>query len=159
MPPSSTTSTPRRRSAPSPRTGSRRSGRSTSRPAASGATPALATSPVTLRELGPRCRGGSGRRGTALRTLGTPTRRFTMRRLAIALVLGATLPVGAADLPQVKPEEVGLSSSRLARIAETLKADVERGRIPGAVVVVARRGRIAYAEAVGFRDKTAGAAM
>jgi CubicO group peptidase (beta-lactamase class C family) len=79
--------------------------------------------------------------------------------LALVLVLSPALPVGAAGLPPVRPEEVGLSSSRLARITETLKADVERGRIPGAVVVVARRGRIAYAEAVGFRDKAAGAPM
>jgi CubicO group peptidase (beta-lactamase class C family) len=79
--------------------------------------------------------------------------------LALALVLGAGCPAGAAELATAKPEEVGLSSARLARIAETLKADVERGRIPGAVVIVARRGRIAYAEAVGFRDKAAGAPM
>src|SRR5262249_20112123 len=65
----------------------------------------------------------------------------------------------AASLPAATPEDVGLSSVRLARIAETLKADIERGRIPGAVVVVARRGRIAYAEAVGFRDKATGTPM
>jgi len=75
------------------------------------------------------------------------------------VALCTALPALAADLPTAKPEEVGLSSARLARITETLKADVERGRIPGAVVVIARRGRIAYAEAVGFRDKAAGVAM
>jgi CubicO group peptidase (beta-lactamase class C family) len=79
--------------------------------------------------------------------------------LLLAFVLGSAATGGAAGLPTAKPEDVGLSSARLARITETLKADVERGRIPGAVVVIARRGRIAYAEAVGFRDKAAGAAM
>jgi CubicO group peptidase (beta-lactamase class C family) len=44
-------------------------------------------------------------------------------------------------------------------LGQLLRADVERGRIPGAVVVVARKGRVAYVQAVGFRDKTAGAPM
>jgi CubicO group peptidase (beta-lactamase class C family) len=85
-----------------------------------------------------------------------------MPRITVALVLvllGTALPAGAAGLPVAKPEDVGLSSARLARITDTLKADVERGRIPGAVVVVARRGRIAYAEAIGFRDKAQAAPM
>src|SRR5262249_12319707 len=45
------------------------------------------------------------------------------------------------------------------RIAQSLRADVERGRISGAVVVVARKGRVAYFQAVGFRDKAANAPM
>jgi CubicO group peptidase (beta-lactamase class C family) len=36
---------------------------------------------------------------------------------------------------------------------------VEKGRLPGAVVLVARKGRVAYFEAWGFRDKTAGAPL
>lgn len=66
---------------------------------------------------------------------------------------------GAAGLPTARPEEVGLSSERLERIAQALKADVESGRIPGAVVLVARKGRVAYLEAVGFRDKASGVPM
>ena len=65
---------------------------------------------------------------------------------------------GAGDLPTAKPEQVGLSSERLERIAQVLRVDVERGRIPGAVVVVARKGRVAL-QAVGFRDKATGAPM
>ena len=60
-------------------------------------------------------------------------------------------------LPRAKPEEVGLSSERLADIAKTLNADVVRGQIPGAVLAVARHGKLAYFEAFGFRDKVAGA--
>ena len=86
-----------------------------------------------------------------------------MRPLPLLFVLLSAVLVAvaasAADLPTATPEEVGLSSSRLARITETLRADVEAGRIPGAVVIVARKGRIAYAEAVGFRDKAAGSRM
>jgi hypothetical protein len=59
------------------------------------------------------------------------------------------------DLPIAKPEQVGLSSERLERIGQVLRNDVERGRIPGAVVVLARSGRVASVQAVGFRDKAA----
>jgi CubicO group peptidase (beta-lactamase class C family) len=72
------------------------------------------------------------------------------------LVAGHTF---AADLPTAKPEQVGLSSERLERVGQVLRADVERGRIPGAVVVIARKGRIASVQAVGFRDKASGAPM
>ena len=79
--------------------------------------------------------------------------------LAAALSLLAAYPAGAQGLPAAKPEEVGLSSERLARIGAILRDDVERGRIPGAVIMVARRGKLAYVETVGFRDKAAGAPM
>jgi CubicO group peptidase (beta-lactamase class C family) len=58
-----------------------------------------------------------------------------------------------------RPEQVGLSSERLARITAKINADVERGAIPGAVLAIARSGRIAYGEAIGYRDKETGAAM
>jgi CubicO group peptidase (beta-lactamase class C family) len=88
-----------------------------------------------------------------------------MNALALLLVTGFSLlffagAASAADpLPRAKAEDVGLSTEKLDRIGRTLRADVERGRIPGAVVIVARKGRIAYVDAVGFRDKAAGAAM
>src|SRR5262245_43455875 len=83
------------------------------------------------------------------------------RSIALASVL-SLLALGhaiAGDLPTTKPEQVGLSPERLERIGQVLRADVERGRVPGAVVVVARKGRIASTQAVGFRDKATGAAM
>ena len=79
--------------------------------------------------------------------------------LALVLSLVAIAPARATELSTVKPEQVGLSSERLERITQMLRADVERGRIPGAVVVVARKDRIAYMRAVGFRDKAAGDPM
>jgi CubicO group peptidase (beta-lactamase class C family) len=85
-----------------------------------------------------------------------------MRRSIVLALLLSLLAIGhavASDLPTTKPEQVGLSSERLERIGQVLRADVERGRIPGAVVVVARQGRLASIQAVGFRDKAAGAPM
>lgn len=50
------------------------------------------------------------------------------------------------------PEACGLDPGRLARLGELLRREVEAGRIPGAVVMVGRRGRLAHLEAVGWRD-------
>ena len=66
----------------------------------------------------------------------------------------------ALGLPRAeRPEQVGLSSERLDRITAVIAADVERGAIPGAVLAIARSGRIGYAEAIGYRDREAGAAL
>ena len=69
------------------------------------------------------------------------------------------LPLAAEPLSRAEPETVGMSSARLARIGEVLRADIERGRIPGAVVAIARKGKIVYFEAFGYRDKAAGVPM
>jgi len=63
-------------------------------------------------------------------------------------------------LPRTEcPEQAGLSSARLERLAFVVRRDVERKVIPGAVVMIARAGRVGYAEAFGFRDREAGAPM
>jgi CubicO group peptidase (beta-lactamase class C family) len=82
-----------------------------------------------------------------------------LRALAATLFLFASGAAFAADLPRAKPEEVGMSSERLARIGEALKADINAGRIPGAVIAIARHGRLVTLEAYGWRDKAAGIAM
>lgn len=51
-----------------------------------------------------------------------------------------------------KPEDVGMSRERLGRVSDMLNRDVEAGRVPGAVTVVARRGRIVHFKAYGRRD-------
>ena len=86
-----------------------------------------------------------------------------MKTLALSFVVGISLllvnSAAAEPLPRAKAEDVGFSSEKLNRIGQTLRADVERGRIPGAIVIVARKGRLAYYDTVGFRDKTSGAPM
>jgi CubicO group peptidase (beta-lactamase class C family) len=72
--------------------------------------------------------------------------------LAALLYLIPAAAVEAQSLPSVKPEQVGLSSERLQRITETLKADVEKRIIPGAVLLVARHGKVAFFESVGVLD-------
>jgi CubicO group peptidase (beta-lactamase class C family) len=78
----------------------------------------------------------------------------------LATMLSCAVPVMADEpLPRAKAEDVGMSAERLARIATTLNADIERGRIPGAVIAVARKGKLVYFEAFGWRDKAAGVKM
>jgi CubicO group peptidase (beta-lactamase class C family) len=63
------------------------------------------------------------------------------------------------DLPRAKAEAVGMSAERLARITATLGADVEAKKIPGAVILVARHGKVVLYDAVGKIDPADSAAM
>jgi CubicO group peptidase (beta-lactamase class C family) len=76
----------------------------------------------------------------------------------LATVSMLSFTAHAADhdpLPRGKPEDVGMSSGRLAEIRKVLDADITAGRLPGAVLAIARRGKLVYFEAFGFRDKGA----
>jgi len=97
---------------------------------------------------------------TATALLISPADAQTMNNPMKALSdAAAAIGQGADPLPRAKPEDVGLSSERLAEIAKVINADVEKGRLPGAVIAVARRGKLVYYEALGFRDKSAGVPM
>ena len=52
----------------------------------------------------------------------------------------------------VKPESVGLSSSRLACLKPVMQAYVERGSFAGIVTLIARQGQVAHLEAFGWQD-------
>src|SRR3954449_2168969 len=86
-----------------------------------------------------------------------------MAAIKILATTFCLLASGAAfaddPLPRAKPEDVGLSSERLARIGATLKSDIDAGRIPGAVIAIARHGKLVALDAYGWRDKAAGIAM
>src|ERR1700742_3567894 len=84
----------------------------------------------------------------------------SMRLFAGALCLFASTAAFANDpLPRAKPEEVGISSERLDRIESVMTADGDAGRIPGAVIAIARRGTRVKLNPYGFRDKAANVAM
>jgi uncharacterized protein YbbC (DUF1343 family)/CubicO group peptidase (beta-lactamase class C family) len=61
------------------------------------------------------------------------------------------LKESSAKLTAATPASVGLSSERLAKIDEAVLASIERKETPGAVVLVARKGRIVYRKAFGDR--------
>jgi CubicO group peptidase (beta-lactamase class C family) len=62
-------------------------------------------------------------------------------------------------LPLAAPEEIGFSSARLARLGAVMRSEIERGRLPGAVALIARRGRLGFFESFGQRDAASGAPM
>jgi CubicO group peptidase (beta-lactamase class C family) len=51
-----------------------------------------------------------------------------------------------------QPEDVGLSSARLARISAHLTQYVETGKIAGALTLIARGGQVAYCEPLGHLE-------
>src|SRR4029453_18030961 len=84
-----------------------------------------------------------------------------LRLLAFAVVvLAAGVPAGLAskDLPSAKPEDVGLSSERLARMDKAIHAYVDAGRTPGVVTLIARHGKVVHVDAYGKADLTSGRA-
>ena len=86
-------------------------------------------------------------------------RSLRLHLLVALLCLVTTGLAQAQSLPVVKPEQVGLSSERLGRITAVLKADADKGTIPGAILLVARHGKIAAFDAVGVRDPGSKAPM
>jgi CubicO group peptidase (beta-lactamase class C family) len=62
-------------------------------------------------------------------------------------------------LPTRLPADVGLCPDRTQRLMDALKREVDSGRLPGAVALIARRGQIGLLEAVGVQDPATGAPM
>src|SRR5262245_12751788 len=85
-----------------------------------------------------------------------------MRRFLLCLFTAAGL---ALALPQAAWSQAAVAATssidqkKLSAAVDWLKADVERGRIPGAVILVAQDGRILLHEAVGWADKEKKVAM
>jgi len=92
--------------------------------------------------------------------LSSPVYAQTMSRSVSTTVNAAAAIAQNGDpLPRATPEAAGMSSERLGEIGKRLNADIAAGRIPGAVVAIARKGKLVYYETFGFRDKAAGVAM
>ena len=82
--------------------------------------------------------------------------RLQLLLLAVALLATTT---HAQVLPTATPESVGMSSDRLAKIGTALQAEIDAGKIPGAVVMIARHGKLVYNQSFGYRDKAANVPM
>lgn len=65
------------------------------------------------------------------------------------------IQVEIPTIPSARPEAVGVSSARLARIRPALEREIAEGRFPGGVVAIAREGRLVHLEAVGYLDAEA----
>ncbi|RPI82283.1 MAG: class A beta-lactamase-related serine hydrolase [Planctomycetaceae bacterium] len=71
---------------------------------------------------------------------------------SLLLLTGAPRLAPADDLAVSRPEDVGMSSTALGRVKPALQKFVDEGKIPGAVVIVSRKGHTVLFETVGWRD-------
>ena len=83
---------------------------------------------------------------------------MSMKRILSACLVAATVvalaPIAwAQSLQKASPDQAGMSAERLGRLSGALKREIEQDKLPGAVAMVARKGKLVYAEAFGFRDK------
>src|SRR3982751_5478499 len=83
-----------------------------------------------------------------------------VRTIAAVAALAIVVPAAAQGIPKAQsPEEVGFVAQRLKRIGERIEEGVKNNDLPGAVVLIARNGKIVMFDAFGFRDKEAKAPM
>lgn len=65
----------------------------------------------------------------------------------------------AQSLPVARPEDVGVSSTRLERIGQTVQQYVDQGKVSGVVTLVVRKGQVVQFGAYGKRDVESGSPM
>jgi CubicO group peptidase (beta-lactamase class C family) len=72
--------------------------------------------------------------------------------LAAVLVLVAATNAWADELPRGEPQALGFSAERLNRIDQFYADEVKNGTLPGVVILIARRGKVAHFSALGYAD-------
>jgi CubicO group peptidase (beta-lactamase class C family) len=75
---------------------------------------------------------------------------FCWVMLACAIVAFAAPAI--CETKAIEPESVGLSSERIQRIGDVMKQEVAKGAFPGAVVLIARGGKVVHFDAYGYLD-------
>ena len=81
---------------------------------------------------------------------------FKVRDYIFAAAIAIAAPsVLAQALPLATPESVGMSSARLNLFKQAMQAEVDKGNIPGMVIMVNRKGKLVYSEVIGYQDKNA----
>lgn len=76
------------------------------------------------------------------------------RMVLLALLFGFVFSANATAEPfsTASPEDVGMSSQRLLRIDKALNSDIKAGKIPGATVLIYRKGKLVYFKTFGTMD-------
>jgi CubicO group peptidase (beta-lactamase class C family) len=72
--------------------------------------------------------------------------------VVLALIGFAGMARAELPVPIAKPEEVGLSSAQLKKIEDATVKNIDEGIIPGAVMLVARHGKVAWVSVQGKRE-------
>lgn len=74
-----------------------------------------------------------------------------MRRIFVPFVVLVLVQAGLAQMRLVRPESVSLSSAGLARMDALIADEIANKRLPGAVVLVGRKGQVVWRKAYGAR--------
>lgn len=78
--------------------------------------------------------------------------RHIKASLFAALTLVAANSAFAESVVRTRPAEAGLSPAGLARIGAYINNEIATNKIPGAVMMIQRHGKVAYYETFGVRD-------
>lgn len=79
--------------------------------------------------------------------------------LIIALQTACWAQAEPPPLPPIAPEEAGFSIDGLKRIDDFFDREIKQNRVPGAVVGIARDGKLVLLKAYGYQDKESGKPM
>ncbi len=73
--------------------------------------------------------------------------RFVVVFVFLAIAVAA--PAVYADIETVEPASIGLNPEKLEEVRQALQKDVAEGKVPGAVMLIARKGKVGFYEAAG----------
>ena len=89
----------------------------------------------------------------------TFTRSYASRLAATAGTLSLAFPLSAATIELGPPPGAMLSLEKLSSIDDFINAEIDSGKIPGAIVLIQRHGQPVYFKTFGKRDVGAGTPM
>lgn len=81
------------------------------------------------------------------------------RLLGTCCILFLSITSFAQEISTAKPEDLGFSTQRLARLDQMFNSYVTENKMAGSVILVARKGKVGYYKAFGFRDKESNSKM
>ena len=71
--------------------------------------------------------------------------------LVFLLLTLTSLPPLLADLPTASPATAGMSAERLKRIRTVIQKEIDNKQMPGAVVMVIRKGAVVFSDDIGVK--------
>jgi len=76
---------------------------------------------------------------------------FLNRRTLIACAVLSLATLAIADLPKASPASAGMSAERLQRLRPLIQKEIYNQQMPGAVVMVARKGAVVFSDDIGVK--------
>lgn len=73
------------------------------------------------------------------------------RRTLIACAVLSFATLAFADLPSASPASVGMSAERLQRLRPLIQKEIDNQQMPGAIVMVARKGAVVFSDDIGVK--------